>query len=199
MRKLISMFAVLMLTLSLFSACKPNQTASGVPGESAAASGSATAAQGKADQLGRFKTVDLSGKAFDYTLFYGNKLTMVNVWATWCGYCVQEMPDLAKLSKEYSGKGLAVVGILGDSVKSYDNPVRDDGAVSAGLKIMQQSGVQYTVLQPDSVLCKTLAGLEGYPTTFFIDGNGKVVDKVVGANSYDGWKSTIDQLLEKVG
>lgn len=151
------------------------------------------------DYLGQFKTVDLSGNAYDYTMLHNNKLTMVNVWMTWCGYCVQEMPELAKLSGEYADKGFAVVGILGDSVKAYgDNPVRDDAAVALGQQIIGQSGVKYSNLQPDGVLSKMLANVDGYPTTYFLDSSGALVAKVVGANSYDGWKSKIEELLSKV-
>lgn len=200
MRRKIALAAALLSALWMLAACRPaaEPPASQTNAQSPAAA--ATPSETRTDSLGRFQTVDLSGKPFDYTMFYANKLTMVNVWATWCPYCVQEMPDLARLSGEYDGKGFAIVGILGDSVKSFDDPVpvRDDAAVASGLQIMQKDGVTYTVLQPDEALCKTLAAIEGFPTTYFVDSKGAVVDTVVGAQSYDDWKSEIDNLLAKV-
>jgi hypothetical protein len=108
------------------------------------------------------------------------------------------MSELAKLSDVYKGKGFAIVGILGDSVTGYDKPVRDDAAAADGLKIMQQAGVTYTVLQPDAVLMQKIVILDGYPTTFFVDGSGTVVHTVVGSQDYEGWKKIIDGLLAKV-
>lgn len=197
MKKLVVLAVSMLLIANLASACKAAPSPVPSAGGTAAPQGTADP-QGKADRLGRFSTVDLSGNAYDYTMFYGNKLTMVNVWMTWCGYCVEEMPDLAKLSQEYAGHGFAVVGILGDSVKSFtDNPERDDATAKLGLQIMQQTGVQYPVLQPDGVLCKALNTIDGYPTTYFIDNKGEIVDKVVGAGNYNGWKNKIDALLAK--
>lgn len=196
MKRLFS-FTALLAAMALLAACA---TPAPVPTLAPPQAGTATfsPAQTGADGLGQFKTVDLQGNGFDYSMFHKNKLTMVNVWATWCGYCVQEMPELAKLSGEYANKGFVIVGILGDSVTSFDKPVRDDAAVADGLSIMQKSGVTYTVLQPDDVLCKKLSTIEGYPTTYFVDSTGAVVDTVVGAQSYDGWKARIDSLLAKV-
>ncbi|MFR3500045.1 MAG: TlpA disulfide reductase family protein, partial [Paraclostridium bifermentans] len=50
--------------------------------------------------LSGFKTTDLNGNKVTSDLFSKNKLTMVNIWATWCGPCIDEMPEISKLYNE---------------------------------------------------------------------------------------------------
>ena len=54
--------------------------------------------------FGGFETYTMKGKKVDYSVLQGKKLTMVNAWATFCGPCIGEMPDLQKISKEYAKK-----------------------------------------------------------------------------------------------
>lgn len=70
-----------------------------------------------------FKSIDLDGTEISSDLYSNNKITMVNIWGTFCGPCIREMPDLAKLSQEYKSKGVEIIGIpidiADDSVPLY--------------------------------------------------------------------------------
>ena len=52
--------------------------------------------------FGSFTALDIDGTPTDQTIFADTKVTMVNMWATFCGPCIKEMPDIAELSKEYN-------------------------------------------------------------------------------------------------
>ena len=80
---------------------------------------STEAEQAGAAFLGRFTAQDLQGNGVSQSIFADYDLTMINVWATYCPPCLQEMPDLGKLSEEYKDKGVQVLGIVSD-VMDYD-------------------------------------------------------------------------------
>lgn len=79
-----------------------------------------------------FKTIDTEGRDVDQSIFKNAKLTMINVWTTWCGPCKAEMPDLAKLaSNEFKDMDVQIYGILAD-VDSTDTD-EDDLALAKSL------------------------------------------------------------------
>lgn len=61
-----------------------------------------------------FTSEDLEGNAVDQTIFEGHDLTMVNIWATFCGPCLDEMPDLGELNTQYADQNFQIVGIVVD-------------------------------------------------------------------------------------
>ena len=70
--------------------------------------------------FGNFNSVDVDGNKVSSEILKGKKVTMVNIWGTFCTPCIKEMPDLEKLNKEYADKGFQVVGIVCD-VAVYGN------------------------------------------------------------------------------
>ena len=61
--------------------------------------------------FGEFEVTDLDGKKVDKSIFQEADVTMVNVWATFCNPCLEEMPYLAELSKEYDSKNVQIIGL----------------------------------------------------------------------------------------
>ena len=142
--------------------------------------------------LMNFTAKTLSGEDIDGSYFSAHKLTMVNFWATWCGPCVSEMPDIAALHTEYADKGFAVLGIL----------VWDEGSEKSALDFLTSSGISYPVVAYDTVpLFTEIAGTQqAIPFTAFYDSTGEQVgDLFVGSRSKADWASLIDELLLQVG
>lgn len=127
-----------------------------------------------------FSTTALDGSAVDESIFEGKSLVMLNFWEPWCGPCVQEMPDLQRLSEDYAEKGFLIVGVYSTE--------------SGAANIVEQNGITYPIIKycDDFSLFRT-----GYvPTTAFVDGSGQTVGElVVGAKSYDDWAALIEQLM----
>lgn len=147
--------------------------------------------------LAEVDTETLDGDPFTFEDITGNKLTMMNVWATWCPPCVAELPELQELSEAYAEKGVEVIGILADSI--WEVGERDDDAIAAGKKLLEDAEAAYRVLIPDAVLQGNLINfMEYFPTTFFFNADGELVDAVVGSNSYEGWSAVLDEILEKM-
>ena len=116
------------------------------------------------------------------------EMVLINLWATWCGPCVGEIPDLIKISKEYSDKGFAIVGVL-----------TGDDDTEGAKKFIADQGMSYPVVLPEDFFLDHSDGIYAIPTTMFFDATGKQIgDTVVGAKSYDDWKGLIDLLLGQV-
>jgi thiol-disulfide isomerase/thioredoxin len=145
--------------------------------------------------IGAFSTVDLDGNAVDSNIFTKSKLTLVNVWATYCGPCLKEIPHLAKLDEEIDD--FQILGILGDA---GSKGALYDKNVELGKEILESSGASYVNVVPDDVLItKMMNYITAYPTSFFMDQNGKIVGKaIVGSMGYDDWKNVIMQKMAEV-
>lgn len=143
-----------------------------------------------------FTTISLDGKEYTEKIFEGNKVTMVNIWGTFCSPCINEMPDLEKLSKDFADKGLVIVGVVCDT---YDYIKEENNAdkIKDAEEIVAQTGVTYTNLLPSESLNKAkLDRITTLPTTYFLDENGVVLGEYIGSRSYDQWASIIDNILE---
>lgn len=148
-----------------------------------------------------FELEDFDGNKINIAdILAKNKYTFVNVWGTFCGYCIKEMPDLAKLANDYKGK-LGFLGIVADakpltSSNEAEKMMRDK-TIESAKRIISKTKVKYANLLPSQDALNYFSNLlTGYPTTFIIDNDGNVVDTYVGARDYDGYKFSIDQLFE---
>ena len=118
------------------------------------------------------KTVD--GKPFDISQYKG-KVVIVDFWATWCGPCLAELPNIKKLYEKYHARGLEVVGVsLDDSGPELANFLKDN---DLPWRILHHDGPQ----QPEgkkrgfSDPNAEFYGIIGIPAIFLVDRHGKVV------------------------
>lgn len=141
--------------------------------------------------LASFTAVDLEGNTQTEAIYAGNDLTMINLWATFCAPCIQEMPYLGEIAKEYSGKGFQIVGIVADAAKPEE--------AEKARKLVDTTGADYLHLLPDQSLSPIMNASAYVPTTVFVDKNGKQVGELyIGAHSKEEWVAIINELLEQV-
>lgn len=95
---------------------------------------------------------------------------MLNVWATWCGPCRKEMPDLQRLHDTYADRGFSVVGV------SVDNR----SAKGAIEMFLEDLDIGFPILHDPSAAIQDTYFLLGLPGTFLIDGNGVITRKWMG-------------------
>ena len=131
-----------------------------------------------------FALTDLSGKTVHLSDFKG-KVVIVDFWATWCGPCRVEIPDFVKLQSKYKDKGLEIVGLSLDA----------DGE-KAVKPFVDQHDINYTMLLANDDTAKSYGGILGIPTTFVIDRQGRIVQKLVGVMPAKTFEDTIQPLLE---
>lgn len=153
------------------------------------------------DSLGHFHTTDLEGnEATSHTLFEesGAKLTLVNVWATYCQPCLQEMPYLGELAAEYADKGVQIVGIPIDIFDSAGNV--DSDQIELAKRYVASTGANYLHLIPDGEMQANLLREVYYvPNSWFLDSEGKLIgEAVVGSYSKEDWAGMIEEHLSLV-
>ena len=119
------------------------------------------------DPAPAFKTKDLTGKDLSLEAYKG-KVVLLNFWATWCGPCRAEIPDLVDLQKVY-GVGMQVIGMAVD--------VDDENDLRA---VVKDEGINYPVALASPEVRMAYGGIAALPTLFVINAEGKVVQKHVG-------------------
>ena len=137
-----------------------------------------------------FDTIDVNGNPVNSrSLFAQNKVTMINIWATSCGPCINELPELEEMNREFREKGGAVVGLLDDVW--VDNMKYLDEAQA----IIKDTGVTYTNLCAWDGYDEVLEAV-GTPTTYFVDSNGKLIgEPILGAHT-DKYRERMEKYLE---
>lgn len=156
------------------------------------------AATSEEPSMSNFTSQDLDGNQVDETLFADYKLTMINVWATYCSPCLQEMPDLASISTEYKDKGVQIIGIISDA---YDNTgTISEDKNSLIQEILVQTGANYPQILPSNdLIYAQLQYMQVVPTTIFVDADGQIVgDTIKGSRPKAEWEAIIDEHLALV-
>lgn len=198
-----TLFVFLMLPLVLLGGCAGDsrelpakdipetETAAVSPGQDGASSESAPPDQEEAAPIFiTFEGTDLDGNTVSQEIFTQSKLTMVNVWATYCNPCLREMPDLGELAEEYDGSEFQIIGIVSDVLEGEDQTVAED--------LVKQTGANYPhLLLNESIYHALLSGVSSVPTTVFFDGEGAALGYVIGAKEKETWEELINGLLEE--
>lgn len=138
------------------------------------------------DQAPDFTWYDSTGKQISFSEISKGKPVLVNFWATWCGPCIAETPDIVKINNEFKSKGALVIGISTD---------RDEDALNLVSEFVKEKNVKYPIVIDNGDLEEAFGGLRGYPTSFYIDKNGKVVKKLLGLQSKEKFASEFEALL----
>lgn len=137
-----------------------------------------------------FEGTDLEGNTVSQEVFTQSRLTMLNVWATFCNPCLNEMPGLGELAAEYDPAEFQLIGVVSDVREGEDQTLVES--------LVQETGADYPhLLANDSLDQAILSGVSGVPTTFFFDGEGAYLGGVVGAAEKSDWEELIHELLEK--
>lgn len=148
------------------------------------------------DTVGSFATDDVFGNTYDETVFQEYDLTLVNVFATWCSPCVEEIPELEKLRQEYAEKGVRL-GVLAVVLDTKTELGTDEGALERARVLYEKSGAQFPFLMPDDGnMGGRLTGIESVPESFFVDASGRIASEpYIGAKSLEQWRQIADAEL----
>ncbi len=114
------------------------------------------------------------------------KVVLLNFWATWCPPCRSEMPSIESLNRKMKGYDFIVLAVSIDGIET-----------SRLRNFVVGNGYTFSVLHdPEQTVADTYLVM-GIPTTYIVDKNGTIVDKSVGAESWDS-SERIRQLMSLV-
>ena len=128
-----------------------------------------------------FSLSSVDGKTLKLSDFRG-KAVLLNFWATWCEPCKVEMPWFVDLQKKYGPNGLQVLGVAMDDASPKD--IAD---------FARKMGVNYPIVIGKEAVGDEYGGIPYLPSSFYIDRDGKVVERVFGLVS----KSEIEGDIQK--
>lgn len=130
-----------------------------------------------------FSLPDLGGAPFRLSDTKG-KVVILDFFATWCPPCRMEVPHFQALYDQYKDKGLVIVGVA-----------LDRGGVADVEPFVRQYKVTYPVVIGDQNVAVMYGGIRGIPTTFIIDRQGNIVEKIVGYRDKAEFEKAIQKLL----
>ena len=129
----------------------------------------------------------------------GKKLVMVNVWATYCGPCLSEMEGLGNLAREMADKDMLLIGLVTDC--SNGDFTANEKQTAAARALAEERKADYPHLLPNLEMYRNvLAYITAVPTTFFLDGEGRMVGKAyTGSRSESDWRQIIEAAAASLG
>lgn len=134
-----------------------------------------------------FSSVDLDGHPVDESIFSEATLTMVNIWATWCGPCRIEIPDIGHLANnEFKELNVQVLGIVTDVELNENHEIE----LAIAKQILADAGVSYLNVKFNykNMNDSLFKFVQAFPTTIFVDSHGNVVGpEIVGTRSKDAF------------
>ena len=129
-----------------------------------------------------FAATDLEGKPVSLEDLDG-QVVFLNIWATWCPPCVEEMPSMQRLYEELGPEGLRIVGVSIDAaIGSTDAAGRPGGNIRA---FVREHGLTFDIWHDPSGGIQRIYRTTGVPESFVVDRNGVIVKKVIGATDWD--------------
>ena len=150
-----------------------------------------TASAGKEagkEKFPSFETTDTKGNKVTEKIFADKDITMVNVWGTFCGPCINEMPELQKIYESLP-KNANLIGIVADVPEGMK-----DGVDNANY-IEKQTGVKYTNLTLSDSLSSFAKRFYAVPSTIFVDKNGNIIGELVMGADIDAYVRNLQNVL----
>ena len=176
------------------STASAGQNASAAAESTVPAASNAAAPEGTAGEvinaapLPAFTTEDLDGNEVTESILKGKDVTMINIWGTFCPPCIQEMPDLAKLSASLP-ENAQVIGIV------CDVSLDDRSALQDAKSIVSEAGTNYPCLLLNDSLRDYLSQFMYVPTTIFVDSEGNQVGEPVTGADFNAYTVRLQKVI----
>ncbi len=139
----------------------------------------------------QFHAIDLAtGDSVSLRERYRGKVTLVNIWATWCVPCRVEMPAMQQLYDSLAPRGFAIAAV---SI--------DEGSPEDVLAFGRELDLSFDLLQDRSTKIQQIYQTTGVPESFLLDRHGVIVKRIIGAHDWNSPanRALVERLLDEPG
>ena len=157
--------------------------------EKAAESGEKTEDFTVSEDALSFTAKNLNLEDVDDSIFKDKDLTVLNIWGTFCGPCINEMPELGAWAKEMPDN-VQIIGLVADIAGETD-----EQQIDTAKTILEKTGADFQNIIPNSDFSDLLSNVVGVPTTYFINKEGKIVGKPIVGAQVSKYKSFVEGYL----
>ena len=142
-------------------------------------------------KFAEFTTNDIDGNEVTQSIFANKDLTVVNIWGTFCGPCINEMPELGAWEKELPDN-VQIVGLIVD-ISSTDNETQ----IAAAKQITEKADAGFVnLIGGNGAFDELISSIVGVPTTIFVDKSGNIVGEIIVGADVDRYKSFVNKYIE---
>jgi peroxiredoxin len=128
----------------------------------------------------------ITGETFHLSDLRG-RVVILNFWATWCKPCRAEIPELIDMQHDLDARGLSVVGVVWN----------DDASIDEIKAFQSEMKLDYTILLNGENVADKFGGIQSAPTTFIIDREGRIRQKILGQRYRPAFEAAIKPLLDE--
>jgi thiol-disulfide isomerase/thioredoxin len=194
MFKLKFLLATVILTFSLLVACSsdktdtPEQKALDTVNESADVFSINSVEMPEVGKMVDFSYTNNVGEVVSIKQLTQGKVVFINFWGTWCPPCRKEIPDIISITEDLKDKNFVTIGIALE--RDQQNPIK---TVS---DFVNSNSINYYNFIGNGEIVNAYGGVEAVPTTYIIDANGMIVEKIVGARSKSDFMNSINKAFQ---
>lgn len=191
MKKLTILSATLLSSALILSACS---SASDKKEETNKQTSTSSSSETKATQAFDFTAMDKDGKTVKLSDFKGKKV-YINMWASWCGPCMREIPELEKVYQKYkNNKDIVFLSMTSPNDAEFKNQSPQDKSKDVILKKAKELGVTYPVLFDVNDRFIINYAIRSFPTHILINSDGTFETRIAGAVTEESLTKEIEKL-----
>ena len=142
----------------------------------------------QAGELPEFATKDLYGNDVTSAIFAEKDVTIINFWGTYCGPCINEMPELGAWMRELP-ENVQLIGVVTDAM------LGDEATAQKAAQILEEADAPFVSLVLDDALLEYCSGLVGVPTTVLVDSEGRMIGEPILGAQVNTYKQALEQAL----
>ena len=142
-----------------------------------------------AKNIPNFTAKTITGETVTNEIFAAKKISVVNIWGTFCPPCIAEMPELGEMARNLPDNA-QIIGFVCDASE-------ESSQIQKAVQITKEAGADFVNIIPDAQLMKFMENVEAVPTTIFVNSKGEVVGRAVIGADVEGYKNELEKLLKE--